>query len=72
LGSSFSLLGIYCQKQPGKKLTKAQLKKSFEASKIGSTWTFSLAVQIVNAALIGYLVYVSSLSDIYRFGQYQV
>ena len=60
-------LVIIAKKQPGKKLTKAQLKKSFEASKIGSTWTFSLAVQIVNAALIGYLVYVASLSEILPF-----
>jgi len=63
----FHYLVFIAKKQPGKKLTKAQLKKSFEASKIGSTWTFSLAVQIVNAALIGYLVYVASLSEILPF-----
>lgn len=65
--AAFHYLVFIAKKQPGKKLTKAQLKKSFEASKVGSTWTFSLAVQIVNAALIGYLVYVSSLSDILPF-----
>ena len=65
--AAFHYLVFIAKKQPGKKLTKVQLKKSFKASKVGSTWTLSLAIQIINAAFIGYLVYVSSLSDILPF-----
>jgi len=44
------------KKQPGKSISKSQIQKGNKEISVGSTWLVSLLVQIVNAALVGYLI----------------
>lgn len=44
------------KKQPGKPVSKSQIKKANDKMAVGSTWVVSLIAQIVNAGLVGYLI----------------
>jgi len=52
----FHYLVFILKKEPQKPMSKAQIQKGNEEISVGSTWLVSLIAQIVNTALIGYLI----------------